>query len=130
MRDSAPYRVLQDGTKIPLVWDGTRWSVVDYRQYKSVGEYKDAVDATGMHFAICCAWPLDKFMKKNKLSFPEAYELMTAGYELIAKKHGLARRKDGRVRTLKAPRARRICKPEGKLIPVEYPIQPARRINL
>jgi len=45
-------RKLHDGTRIPLVWDGTRWDVADYRKYHAVGEYKRAVDATGMHYAI------------------------------------------------------------------------------
>ena len=102
--------MLQDGAKIPLVWDGTRWSEVDYRRFRSVGEYKDAVDSTGMHFAVCCAWPLDKFMRDNKLTFPEAYELMTSGYELAAAKRGLVRQKS-----------------EGRLILIEYPIHPAER---
>lgn len=82
---------LQDGTRIPLVWDGTRWDVVDYRRYNSVGDFKDAVDATGLHFAICCAWPMSKFMRENGLTFPETFELMTEGYECTAAKHGLRR---------------------------------------
>ena len=90
----ARYRVLQDGTKVPLVWDGTRWDVVDYRKYKSVGEYKEAVDATGSRFAICCAWPMSRFMAANGLTFPETFELMTQGYEKTAARHGLRRGKD------------------------------------
>jgi hypothetical protein len=92
--ESARSMVLQDGTKVPLVWDGTRWDVVDYRKYRSVGEYKEAVDATGLRFAICCAWPMSRFMKENGLAFPGTFELMTQGYEKAAAKHGLRRRKD------------------------------------
>ena len=88
---------LQDGTRVPLVWDGIRWAVVDYRKFTSVGDYKKAVDATGLRFAICCAWPLSQFMEQNKLTFPEAFELMTKGYERVAENRGLSRSPDGRV---------------------------------
>ena len=101
------YMHLLDGTRIPLVWDGTRWDVVDYRRYKTVGDYKRAVDATGLHFAICCAWPMDKFMHENGLTFPETYELMTKGYERAAAKHGLRRSS---------------ADDAGRLIPVSYEI--------
>ncbi len=84
--------VLQDGTKIPLVWDGTRWAVVDYRKYTSVGEYKEAVNAAGLHFPICCAWPMSRFMTDNELTFPETFELAMQGYEKTAVKHGLVKR--------------------------------------
>jgi hypothetical protein len=94
---STPFMQLLDGTKIPLVWDGVHWDVVDYRKYKSVGEYKDAVDATGLRFGIHCAWPLSTFMKKNHLTFPEAFELFTVGYEKAAARSGLFRTKDGKV---------------------------------
>jgi len=115
------YLELQDGTRIPLVWDGTRWDVVDYRKFDSVAAYKGAVDATGLHFAICCSWPLSQFMSKNNLTFPEAYELMTRGYEQAAKRRGLAHRNGNRVKTLNARKGERIELSEGKLIPVEYP---------
>jgi hypothetical protein len=78
------HTVLTDGTRVPLIWDGVGWSVVDYRKCKSVGDYKDAVDATGLRFGIHCAWPLSSFMEKYHLTFPEAFELFTAGYEKAA----------------------------------------------
>ena len=65
--------------------------VQNYRKYKSVEEYKEAVDATGLHFAICCAWPISKFMRENGLAFPDTFELCMKGYEGEAKKHGLRR---------------------------------------
>jgi hypothetical protein len=91
------HTVLTDGTKIPLIWDGTQWAVVDYRKYKSVGEYKDAVDATGSRFGIHCAWPLSTLMRKNPLTFSEAFELFTVGYEKAAAQRGTYRRKGGKV---------------------------------
>jgi hypothetical protein len=94
---STPFMQLLDGTTIPLVWDGVQWGVVDYRKYKSVGEYKDAVDATGLRFGIHCAWPLSTLMKENHLTFPEAFELFTQGYEEAAAWRGLYRTKGGKV---------------------------------
>jgi hypothetical protein len=100
------YLELQDGTRIPLVWNGTRWAVVDYRRYSSVGDYKDAVETTGLHLAICCTWPMSKFMRENGLTFPETFELMTEGYECTAAQHGLRRISlDKAERTLLSPRA-------------------------
>lgn len=83
--------------KTHFFWDGIRWAVADYRKYKSVGEYKDAVDATGLRYGISCAWPLNKFMLENHLTFPEAYELLTQGYEEAAARRGLYRTEDGKV---------------------------------
>jgi hypothetical protein len=63
----------------------------DYRNFKSVSEYREAVAAAGGRFGICCAWPLSQLMARDHLGFPEAFEKAFGVGMLIPTDRGLRR---------------------------------------
>lgn len=49
-------------------------SPFDYKSCQSVGEWKREVEKRGKHLSIAVCHHFQQFMKKNNLTFPEAYE--------------------------------------------------------